>query len=432
MPDNEWKKEKLGNIFEVQKETFAPSTLRSTNVYHHSLPAWDNHGGPALETAESINSNKTLIDRPCILLSKLNPRKPRVSVVDLINAEEIHCASTEFICLKTDHAEDLRFWGYLLSSSTFSRRLENHAIGSTNSHTRVNPRDPLDWVISIPPIGEQRAITSILETLDTQIRRTEELISKLKKIKQGLLTDLLTRGIDENGDVRPSPQQAPNLYHESSLGLIPKPWCVSDVSQEFAITTGFTLGAHRVPNKNACPYLRVGNVYRDELKLDDISLLEASHSELQSKSLSKDDLLVVEGHANPKEIGRCAMATSEVEGYTFQNHLFRLRSLNMSPQYALLWMNSAYIRSYWRKACATSSGLYTINREALLKAPVALPPKREQEAIHQLIKSYKTRVSSEQAWLTKVRTFRHGLMDDLLTGRVRVTPQFNKAEPTSS
>ena len=67
-------------------------------------------------------------------------------------------------------------------------------------------------------------IAAVLDTLDTAIHETEAIIAKLKAVKQGLLHDLLTRGIDANGELRPPQAEAPHLYKESPLGWIPKEW----------------------------------------------------------------------------------------------------------------------------------------------------------------------------------------------------------------
>ena len=73
-------------------------------------------------------------------------------------------------------------------------------------------------------VKEQRKIARILDTLDTTIRETEAIIAKLKAVKQGLLHDMLTRGLDENGELRPPQSEAPHLYKDSPLGWIPRQW----------------------------------------------------------------------------------------------------------------------------------------------------------------------------------------------------------------
>lgn len=137
------------------------------------------------------------------------------------------------------------------------------------------------------------------------------------------------------------------------------------------------------------------------------------------------DLLVVEGHANPHEIGRCAMATDDVQGFAFQNHLFRLRPNRVDPNYGLLWLNSPYVKSYWVREAATSSGLNTINSKKLARVVVALPSKREQQAVVYRVRSLKDRGDMEARSKVVLQDIRTALMSDLLTGQVRVTPLLN-------
>ena len=95
--------------------------------------------------------------------------------------------------------------------------------------------------IQTPPLPEQRRIARILTTVDEVIERTEALkIAKYQAIKQGLLHDLLTRGVDARGRLHPAPrQEAPALYKESPLGWIPKKWNVTTLGKTVADGGGF-------------------------------------------------------------------------------------------------------------------------------------------------------------------------------------------------
>lgn len=305
--------------------------------------------------------------------------------------------------------------------------MDKSAHGSTMKH--IKRGELKRYQILFPDCREEQdKIGKILDTLDIQIHKTEALIAKLEKVKEGLLHDLLTRGIDENGRLRPSPEQAPELYKETPLGLIPREWDISCVEEEFDITSGVTLGTHRRPKKNPTPYLRVANVHRDRLVLDEISMLEMTPVELEAKALGLDDLLIIEGHANPNEIGRCAKVTEEAVGLTFQNHLFRLRTNNILAGFASLWMNSNLVRGYWRATCSTSSGLHTINRTQLSGVPLAKPPKFEQGRISSEYDKVQLLLKTEADLLEKLQFQKQGIMDDLLTGRVRVTPLLDQAQ----
>ncbi|MCB9545319.1 MAG: restriction endonuclease subunit S [Myxococcales bacterium] len=319
-------------------------------------------------------------------------------------------------------AEFVRHW---MLSAMGQRAFDETIVGTTRSSLNIGALREIR--VPLPPLPEQRRIAEILDTLDEAIRKTEQVIAKLQQIKQGLLHDLLTRGIDEHGELR-DPERHPEQFKDSPLGRIPREWEVSSVAEQFDITAGITLGAHRRPRHHPHPYLRVANVYRDRIDLSDVASLEARPNDLLGKTLASGDLLVVEGHANPDEIGRCAMATEEVDGYTFQNHLFRLRPTRLSAGFALLWMNGASTRRYWWRMCSTSSGLNTINRSLLSAVPVAVLPVPEQQRVLALARGASSRIEQESEALRKLRTLKRGLMDDLLTGRVRV-PTPGAADP---
>lgn len=268
-------------------------------------------------------------------------------------------------------------------------------------------------------VGTQRKIATILCAIDAAIEQTEALIEKYQQIKAGLMHDLFTRGVLPNGQLRPPREQAPELYQETAIGWIPREWGISSCGQCCSIDSGITLGPHRRPKNKARGYLRVANVYRDELRLEDIATLELFPGE-EEKSLKRLDLLVVEGHANRAEIGRCAMVCDEAEGLLFQNHLFRLRVTGLNPMYALLWMNSHYSQRYWERVCATSSGLNTINSRMLKAMPFFVPNREEQDRIAAAAERAKDRIGIAKVELNKYRTQKLGLMQDLLTGKVPV------------
>jgi type I restriction enzyme S subunit len=166
----------------------------------------------------------------------------------------------------------------------------------------------------------------------------------------------------------------------------------------------------------------VANVHRDEIRLEELAYLEVLPNE-NVPTLQEFDLLIVEGHANRAEIGRCAMVTAEAAGLLFQNHLFRLRPHNLNHYYALEWLNSHYAKRHWETMCSTSSGLNTINRRMLGRMFVAIPSPDEQALIARKAHGAKKRLGLEIQRLHKLRAQKLGLMHDLLTGKVPVTAE---------
>jgi type I restriction enzyme S subunit len=124
------------------------------------------------------------------------------------------------------------------------------------------------------------------------------------------------------------------------------------------------------------PYLRVANVYRDRLNLSEIKRIGLKPAELNRVRLQAGDLLVVEGHGNPEEIGRCAVWDGSIENCVHQNHLIRVRvdASQMTPLYASFFINSPGGRQQMFRAGKTTSGLNTISSKNVKETMVAIPP----------------------------------------------------------
>ncbi|KZQ39076.1 hypothetical protein A3N57_15225 [Enterobacter cloacae subsp. dissolvens] len=273
----------------------------------------------------------------------------------------------------------------------------------------------------------QNKIVDILISIDQSIEKTNILVGKYQKIKIGLMNDLLSRGVDHDGKLRASREHLPESYQETSLGWFPKDWQLKRVKDVFNIDSGITLGSHRRPKKNARPYLRVANVFKEKISLKDVSLLEATDSEASRYALKKYDLLVVEGHANIQQIGRCAIVDNNAEGLLFQNHLFRLQAKTISPYYGMYYLNSAIARKYWEMNCSTSSGLNTINRTMLGNMPFFVPARTEQASIEEKLNGISLLLKNEIDLLVKLRAQKIGLINDLLTGKVPVQSKDTEA-----
>jgi len=192
-PEQEWAWERLGNLFQLQKRSITPAATPQELFCHHSIPAWDETGGPVLEAGGSIESGKTLVENPSILVSKLNPRKPRVGLVHPGTDTAQHCASTEFMVYESaGHRPWLPFYKWYFGSQAFQSQLERVAAGSTNSHVRASPGETLGWLIPHPSLAEQHRIADILDTLHDAIRKEQDESDNLRKLKRGLMDDLLT------------------------------------------------------------------------------------------------------------------------------------------------------------------------------------------------------------------------------------------------
>jgi len=276
--------------------------------------------------------------------------------------------------------------------------------------------------VLLPPRKEQEGIAQVLDTLDTAIYETEAIIAKLKAVKQGLLHDLLTRGIAANGELRPPQAEAPHLYEDSLLGWIPKEWELSTVGEQFEIQLGKMLDGQ----KNAGvlkPYVGNKAVQWDRVDLGEVQQVRLSKSDLIRFRLQKGDLLVCEGG----DVGRAAIWDNDLDECYYQKALHRLRPLRgYHPRLMLETLRYLMGRDALSEYISRTS-IAHLTQEKLARVPLPTPKVDEQERMVAEILTSKQRLETEESQLQKLRLLKSGLMDDLLTGRVRVTPLLAEA-----
>jgi type I restriction enzyme S subunit len=318
-----------------------------------------------------------------------------------------------------------RYLGYLLSYLNLGDLATHNAqplITQTQLRTKVC-YTPCD-------VAEQDQIASILCSLDTQIRRTEELIAKLEQIKQGLLTDLLTRGIDENGQLRPPPDQAPHLYKDSPLGRIPKAWAPTQlqalVHPGRPIVYGILMPGTGHPN--GVPVIKVRDITHGVIQTEGLLLTspEIDREYSRSRLRSGDLLFTIRG-----TIGRTAFVPSELNGANITQDTARV-SLPESLRVFVRAYLSTKTPQIFIDAHILGVAVRGINLRDVRRIPIVQPTAHEASEISRRIESVEHRVAQERRSLETVRLLKGGLMDDLLTGCVRVTPLLDNTERSAS
>jgi len=267
-------------------------------------------------------------------------------------------------------------------------------------------------VLKIPDQPERTLIGKILRAIDEMLSATNAELLAAQRLKTALMQQLFTKGI---------PGRHMN-FKKIKRGLMPASWQMTTIGRISDVGSGVTLNQDRLPRSNGYRYLTVVNVQRDYIDLTEERYLELLPSEVPSRLLKKNDILVVEGHANSSEIGRAAMVDERTEGMTFQNHLFRVRANTdeVIPSFLLYSLNCERVRRHWNAICNTSSGLNTINRRQLRRLEIPKPTRPEQEEIVTFIEASKATIRSCEGKLNALTTLKKSLLQNLLTGKVRV------------
>lgn len=272
-------------------------------------------------------------------------------------------------------------------------------------------------------LPEQRRIAEILDTLDETIRKTEQLIAKLKQLKQGLLHDLLSRGIDDNGELR-DPEWHPEQFKNSALGVIPRVWEVRrclEICRE--IVVGIVIKPAQYYRDQGIPVLRSANVRDDGVVLEDLKFMSnADHQMLAKSAVGPGDLITVRtGYPGTTAVIPASLATANCVDIIVS----RPGPL-VEPDYLAMWVNSDVGKG---QVLSRQGGLAQqhFNVGEMKSLLVALPNQAEQARVLAVYRAAATRIKTEEESLAKLSLLKNGLMDDLLTGRVRVTALTDEA-----
>jgi type I restriction enzyme, S subunit len=219
-----------------------------------------------------------------------------------------------------------------------------------------------DLVIPLPPLPEQCRIAAILDKADALRTKRREALAQLDRLAQAIFVEMF-------GDTATNP----------------KAWPMASVGEVADVQGGLQVTSARKNLPVEIPYLRVANVYRGRLQLDEVKTIRATASEVARTKLVPQDMLVVEGHGNPEEVGRGALWDGEIEECVHQNHLIRVRfdSSKVAPAFACEYLNSPGGRQHLLRAGKTTSGLNTISVSNVRTVPIALPPLVAQKAFEQ-------------------------------------------------
>lgn len=313
---------------------------------------------------------------------------------------------------------DRHFALHWLNSHLNLKAVLDVAGGSTRQ--RISRGNLGSLPIPIPPLPEQIQIARILDTIDEGIRKTEQLIDKLKAMKQGLLHDLLTRGIDENGQLR-DPIRHPDLFKDSPLGRIPKEWQIRELGEMADLVTSGSRGWARYYADIGSLFIRSQNVRMGYLDFfDSQHVVPPSSTEGQRTRIYPLDLLITITGNNVGNVAYIPENWSE-EAFVSQHvGLVRLNEPLVTPlvMYYLVRGSPGNQQLTDAQYGQSKPGLNLDNLKAL---QIPIPPKNERSEIIDQLSRSQERIQREEESIEKLRILKQGLMTDLLTGRVRVT-----------
>lgn len=246
----------------------------------------------------------------------------------------------------------------------------------------------------------------------------------------GLLAERRARSNGRRAYKEPS---RPDL---TALPHLPNGWAWSRLDQLGRVHGGLTKNPRRAKLATEIPYLRVANVYANELRLDDIESIGVEDSELPKLLVRAGDLLIVEGNGSRQQIGRLAIWDGSIDPCVHQNHLIKVRLLEpLIGKWILYWLLSPAGRGFVEVVASSTSGLYTLSVNKVADLSIAIPPLREQK---RLVEEVERRFSVADALkvvavanLRRTSRLRAAILHKAFSGRLSVASRPAIVQPAT-
>lgn len=318
--------------------------------------------------------------------------------------------STDTFAIKGKEHSSKYLYYLLLDKLSYIDR--NFFSGSGLKH--LQKKDFRNWLLNFPDdTNEEERIVQLLSTLDRAIASTEQLIAKYQRIKTGLLHDLLTRGIDEQGKLR---CEKTHKFKDSKLGRIPVEWEIKKIED---VCTHIVDCPHSTPN-----YLNYGILVARTFSVKD-GVYDINNSSYVSEAEYLDRIQRLEPKpgdiifTREAPVGEAFVIPEKMKICLGQRVMLLRLGLNYNPKYLLevLYSRSTKLRFDNLVGGTTNPHL---NVGDVKKFDFAFPSLEEQNKIEVCISSIRKFIDNNNINLTKFQSLKAGLMQDLLSGKVRV------------
>ncbi len=297
---------------------------------------------------------------------------------------------------------------YLLHGIHFLQpRLEAVATGSTVKGLQV--RDLLTFRLHKPEIGEQQRVARVLDLLDDNIRTSSRIVTKLESVQLGLMRSLLGTRVDDASAV-----------HEEHGVPVPVGWRSASLAQLVGapITYGIVQAGPHVPG--GVPYVRTGDMGGDKLSVDGMLRTSRRIANDYARSTVRTGELVCAIRAT---VGKVLPVPPELDGANLTQGTARIvPGPGIDPRFLYWEMRAERVQDQIALAIKGTT-FFEITLASLRQVQIAMPSLSVQRQIAGALDAGETLIRRESDLQAHLRALRTGLMDDLLTGRVRVAAE---------
>jgi type I restriction enzyme, S subunit len=304
--------------------------------------------------------------------------------------------------LPKNEKEILKNYLYFVLSSKF---VQNQIFNLVNVQAQPNiGKSDFDRInILIPPLKEQEKITFILSNVDELIQKTDQIIEQTQILKKGLMERLLIRGIGHT------------KFKKTEFGEIPEEWNISSIGEKCKLGTGGTPRRSKPDYfKGEIPWVKTGEINFKPINSTEEHISRKAVEESSAKVYPKGSLLVAM-YGQGITRGRSAILNIDA---AINQACAAIQSLgDMSVIFLFYWCQYNY-----EKIRSISQGTHqsNLNLEYISNIKILCPSLIEQKTIENILSRIDLLVERRILQSSKLKVIKNGLMQQLLTGKVRV------------
>lgn len=349
-----------------------------------------------------------------VIITKDSETPDDIAISSIVTEDIVNLVCGYHLAIIRPNSDELDglFLMFKLKDNEIVRYFSNAAKGSTRFGLSI--ADIENVKLKYPSVPEQRRIAHILSTCDAVIEKTQSAISKYKAIKQGMLHDLFTRGIDLNTyKLRPRYEDAPELYKESKLGWIPREWG-DDILGNLVLSYSGGTPSRGIDRyyKGDIPWVTSSEVNQDEILKTNQHITQEALDNSSAKWVEANTVLVAMYGATAGQISML-----RIRATTNQAVLAcpSIGEISTDFLYYLLVFNKENLLNKTQ-----GTGQPNLSKSIIDTLEVIVPKPNEQEKIAEKLKTIDNKLKTEQTYLQKMQQLKKGLMEDLLSGKKRV------------
>ena len=289
---------------------------------------------------------------------------------------------------------------YLLKFIGLEKFADTTAVPQINNK-HINP-----LVIPIPTIKEQEKIASILSTVDEQIDNVDALIEKNKELKKGLMQTLLTKGIGHT------------KFKKTEIGEIPEEWETINLGQLAEIKRGASPRPISSPKwfseKKNVGWIRISDVTKTKKYLNDTEQYLSDEGVAKSRLVKPNDLIM----SICATVGKPIILNMEAcihDGFVVFDNLDKNKILTDYLYYLLQKKEQDF------KGMGQTGTQANLNTSIVGSTTITLPSLKEQGKIASILSEVDDKIEEYENKKQKLEELKKGLMQQLLTGMIRVT-----------